>query len=230
MSHLPKIEYSRRGFTLAELMISATIIGVLGSVAIPSLTRYINDSKSTEGVQMLGGIRRDQSGLFQIWGRYSDRFETARSDTPVISFRMFSTRFNAIVGDLSSVTSPDVTPSSVLSGPEKVAFSQLNGAKISSDPFINSMSNGHFGISGTGKNFAAGVFGNLDADDNISVFIATKSIPLLVACDDVSNQDLRDGVIDTTSDGDLGEVKNALPSCDGATPVVAAADGADAAP
>ncbi|MSP59568.1 MAG: prepilin-type N-terminal cleavage/methylation domain-containing protein [Myxococcales bacterium] len=39
---------ARKGFTLVELMIAVAIIGLLASIAIPSFSRYIRRSKTTE--------------------------------------------------------------------------------------------------------------------------------------------------------------------------------------
>jgi prepilin-type N-terminal cleavage/methylation domain-containing protein len=47
------------GFTLVELMMVVAIIGILASVGIPSLMRYINKSKSAEATQ---NVRRMYEG------------------------------------------------------------------------------------------------------------------------------------------------------------------------
>ena len=46
----------RHGFTLIELMIIVAIIGILASIAVPGVTRYINSAKTTDGIDKLKGI------------------------------------------------------------------------------------------------------------------------------------------------------------------------------
>ncbi|MCP4700403.1 MAG: pilin [Gammaproteobacteria bacterium] len=45
------------GFTLLELMIVVAVIGTLASIAIPIYMDYINRSKVTEAVTLLGGLK-----------------------------------------------------------------------------------------------------------------------------------------------------------------------------
>lgn len=50
---------TKRGFTLIELMIVVVIIGVLASLAIYGVQRYVANSKSAEARIMLGKISKD---------------------------------------------------------------------------------------------------------------------------------------------------------------------------
>ncbi len=49
---------SSRGFTLIELLSTLAIIGVLASVAIPYMVQYSIKARVTEGVNLLGELRR----------------------------------------------------------------------------------------------------------------------------------------------------------------------------
>ena len=46
----------RHGFTLIELMIIVAIVGILASIAVPGVTRYINSARTTDGIDKLKGI------------------------------------------------------------------------------------------------------------------------------------------------------------------------------
>lgn len=51
---------NRRGFTLIELMIVVAIVGILGSVALPSYGRYVFRARQTEAHTMLSTIQKSE--------------------------------------------------------------------------------------------------------------------------------------------------------------------------
>lgn len=51
------MRYLSRGFTLVELMIVVAILGVLATIAVPLYTDYMNRSKVSEAMILLGGLK-----------------------------------------------------------------------------------------------------------------------------------------------------------------------------
>lgn len=62
---MPTIRYKKRGFTLVELMIVVAIIGVLASLAIMGVTKYLASAKSGEAKSVIGGITRGAVGAYE---------------------------------------------------------------------------------------------------------------------------------------------------------------------
>jgi len=48
------------GFTLIELMVTVAIVGVLATLAVYGVGKYIRSSKSSEAIQMIGSIKAAQ--------------------------------------------------------------------------------------------------------------------------------------------------------------------------
>jgi len=63
---------NQRGFTLTELMIVVTVIGVLATVAIPMFQVVPERSKSTEAVTALGLIRASMRIYYVEHGTYAN--------------------------------------------------------------------------------------------------------------------------------------------------------------
>jgi len=58
------------GFTLIELMIVVTIVGILAALALPGYRTYINRARASEGVHMLNNIGMRQESYYAEFGTY----------------------------------------------------------------------------------------------------------------------------------------------------------------
>ncbi|MBP9113113.1 MAG: prepilin-type N-terminal cleavage/methylation domain-containing protein [Polyangiaceae bacterium] len=62
----------RAGFTLTELMIVVSIIGVLATIAVVSYRKMINASKTTEATRIVQAIRLAQESYSSAVGQYAN--------------------------------------------------------------------------------------------------------------------------------------------------------------
>ncbi len=62
--------HKKRGFTLVELMIVISIIGVLSTVAVPSFLRASAKTQRTEMIQMMSMMRTHFISLYRNQGTY----------------------------------------------------------------------------------------------------------------------------------------------------------------
>lgn len=74
---------SENGFTLIELMITASIIGLLSAIAIPNFLTFQARSRRAEGYTNLSGLARAYTAYFGEQGRYPDMLnETGEPTLP----------------------------------------------------------------------------------------------------------------------------------------------------
>ena len=66
-------KFSKKGFTLIELMIVVAIIGILAAIAIPNFMKFQARSKQSEAKSNLKGIFTAQKAFYQERNRYDER-------------------------------------------------------------------------------------------------------------------------------------------------------------
>lgn len=79
-----RCERQRGGFTLIELMVVVSIVGVLAAIAYPSLQSYIYKSRCTEATAFLGQIKLHQEAFRSEFGQYVP--SSAATDPDAINY------------------------------------------------------------------------------------------------------------------------------------------------
>jgi prepilin-type N-terminal cleavage/methylation domain-containing protein len=172
---------SRRqaGFTLVELMVVVAIIGVLASVAIVSLRRYVMSSKIVEATAMIQSIRVAQEAWKGSNGSYLNVSGTLTTYYPAVTPDATKRNFwgnNATVPERRwRLLNPTVP------GPVQFVYSVVAGVPGGAMPTPNLPGAGAFGVPADDW-YVIQAQGDPDANGAMAV-CASSSISDEVVCD-----------------------------------------------
>lgn len=65
---------SQAGFSLVELMVVVAIIGVLASIAVPSINKYLAKARQTEAKTQLSALYTSEKAFYAEYTTYDPRF------------------------------------------------------------------------------------------------------------------------------------------------------------
>ncbi len=163
---------TKRGFTLIELMIVVVIIGILASLAIYGVQKYVANSKSAEAKTMLGRISKDMLAFFEgenqtykVLG-FNESADITRSLCPTAALNPASVPSKAKAMPADSSFKDDAgweCMGTTWSSPTYYSYS------VNSDQASASISAGLSAASADDE-FTAMANGNLDGDSDLSTF------------------------------------------------------------
>ena len=68
------MSFNNRGFSLIELMVVVVIIGILASIAVPAINKYMARSRQTEVMTNLGALYTTNKAFHSEYGTYATWF------------------------------------------------------------------------------------------------------------------------------------------------------------
>ena len=155
---MQKPNSKNKGFTLIELMIVVAIIGILASVAIPSMVKYVRRSKTSEAVINL-------RNLFDRSATYYESQHATRTGT------ILAKQFPLTVALTPPMTACDAGSTKRIAPTpnmwDNATWQGLNFAV--EDPFLFQYAYTSTGT-GTSSAFTAGAHGDLNCDTVLSTF------------------------------------------------------------
>jgi prepilin-type N-terminal cleavage/methylation domain-containing protein len=117
------------GFTLIELMIVVTIIGVIATIGIPNLIKLAHKSRRSEAVLALKAIQQNQQEYFGRHGRYADTFDDMGFELPATT----QTDSRTIIGSFYTYTVEALT----VGGVPNANFRAVAAGDIDGDPVLD---------------------------------------------------------------------------------------------
>lgn len=162
----------RRGYTLVELMIVVVIVGVIATLGVYGVRKYVYSSKTAEAIHMIGQIKSAQEAFIDETFTYLDASTNVTSYYPqnaVPSRNKFEWR-NPAHGDFARWQQLGVSAKE----PVQFGYVTVAGPSTQAPPAITGMTTSPSWPAPAGQWFVVRASADQNGDGNLSYFVASS--------------------------------------------------------